>query len=935
MRVVSTPQPLERRDEVAALADALARVVDGRGGLVVVEGPPGIGKTTLLEGLRGSAGGVDVRLLAARGGELEQDDPWGVATQLFGPLLAGAGTARREEWLAGGAGAARVLLGGGGVEVGRRGGEAASGAPASGDLAVRQALWWLVAALAAERPLVLVVDDAQWSDAGSLAAVHFLARRVDQLPLLLVVATRPRAAAVGPLLLEPGAVVLRPAALSPEAVLAWARAEVGADAEAPFAAAVQAATAGNPFLVRELLREVRAEGIAPRAAAVGRLASLRPETVLTSVMLRLASVRADARALAVAAAVLGDGAALDVAVALAGVAPEAAGEAGTALARVDVLRAEPRVRFAHPLVRTAIYEDLPPHERARLHGRAALLLHERGESDERVAGQLLEAPPVRAPWALAALRAAAERASSLGAHQTAAHHLARALAEAEGDDERRALLVALAQAEAMAGSGDAAAHLREAGRLATEPTERAAIAFALGRVLRFAGEADAAIDVLEGLAGARVATELLACVTMSRRARLRLAPLRAGLAREDPTTLVPRRFGDAFRALDVALEGGPPQRVEALVAAALASPPLDDPSHEGQADALAALALMFADRHAQAERLCDRLVEGEPARQSAATFSGVLAQRAFLRLRRGQPADARADAELALELGADRSGARSLLSRAAAVLTYLAIELDEEPDPRLAAIVDDTDAIAGRYIVHARAVQLIARGELREGRDALLAFGARELELDWGGAAHAPWRSQAGLASITLGERDAGERLVEEELALVRAAGAPRALGIALRARARAQADPAEREVALREAVAVLVGSGAELELARALTDLGAALRRGGTPAAAREPLRRGHELAQQCGATPLAERARAELRAAGARPRVTRLTGSGALTPSERRVVELVAGGASNREAAQTLFVTEKTVETHLRHAYAKLGVRSRRELPAALAEG
>ncbi len=197
------------------------------------------------------------------------------------------------------------------------------------------------------------------------------------------------------------------------------------------------------------------------------------------------------------------------------------------------------------------------------------------------------------------------------------------------------------------------------------------------------------------------------------------------------------------------------------------------------------------------------------------------------------------------------------------MLTYVASELGEDLDPRLAAIVDDTDAIAGRYIVHARAERLIARRELREGRDALLAFGAREIELGWGGAAHAPWRSQAGLASVALGQRDAGLRLLAEELALARAAGSPRALGVALRATGLA-AEGRAREDALREAVAVLEGSGADLETARALIDLGAALRRGGTPAVARDPLRRGQELALLCGATPLAERARAELRAAG-----------------------------------------------------------------------
>ncbi len=639
-------EPLERQTEVDALEAALARAGAGGGGVVIVEGPPGIGKTTLLERLRAVAVRSEVRLLAARGGELERDDPWGVVAQLFGPLLAGAPAAQRAVWLAGGARAVGALL-----DPAR--GTSPSG---SGELAMRQGLYWLVATLSAERPLVLCLDDAQWADAGSLAAIHFLARRVDHLPLLVVLATRPRSAPIGPLLLEPGVVVLRPAALSSEAILAWMRAAVDTHAEPAFAMAVQTATAGNPFLVRELLHEVVAERIAPRAAHVGRLASLTPETILTSVMLRLASVTAEARTLAVAAAVLGDGEPLDVALSLAGIAPAAAAEASIALARVDVLRADAQVRFVHPLVRTAIYEDLPPHERARLHAQAALLLHDRGGPADRVAGQLLEAAPLRAPWVLATLSAAAERATALGAHATAARYLARALPAAADEQERGTLLVALAQAEAMAGDDGAAEHLREALRLASTPAERSAITVDLGRVLRFGSDADAPIDVLEGLAGAlppdgadelraRVAIELLACASMSRRARLRLAPLRERLARDPNATDVPPRFADAFLALDHALEGGSPADVEELVARSLASPSLDDPAHLGQAYAIAALALMYADRYPQAERLCDQLVEDAPARQSAATFSGVLAQRALLRLRRGQLADARADAE--------------------------------------------------------------------------------------------------------------------------------------------------------------------------------------------------------------------------------------------------------------------------------------------------
>ena len=136
----------------------------------------------------------------------------------------------------------------------------------------------------------------------------------------------------------------------------------------------------------------------------------------------------------------------------------------------------------------------------------------------------------------------------------------------------------------------------------------------------------------------------------------------------------------------------------------------------------------------------------------------------------------------------------------------------------------------------------------------------------------------------------------------------------------------------LREAVGLLESCGAGLEHARALIELGAALRRSNQRTAAREPLRRGLDLAYRCGAGRLAQRATEELRATGARPRRASLTGLEALTPSERRVAELAASGMSNPEIAQAVFVTLNTVEGHLRHVYQKLSVSSRKQLPAAL---
>jgi DNA-binding CsgD family transcriptional regulator len=192
------------------------------------------------------------------------------------------------------------------------------------------------------------------------------------------------------------------------------------------------------------------------------------------------------------------------------------------------------------------------------------------------------------------------------------------------------------------------------------------------------------------------------------------------------------------------------------------------------------------------------------------------------------------------------------------------------------------------------------------------------------------WRSTLALM---LRDEDPEEarRLATEELDEATRTGQPRALGVAHRALGLLEPDPGGR-AHLEEAARIIDGSPARLEHARAQIELGAAMRRAREPRAAREPLRAGLDLAVACGATRLAERARIELTASGARPRRQRATGPDALTASELRVAQLAAEGRTNAEVAQALFVTAKTVDTHLSHAYAKLGISSRHQLANAL---
>jgi ATP/maltotriose-dependent transcriptional regulator MalT len=228
-----------------------------------------------------------------------------------------------------------------------------------------------------------------------------------------------------------------------------------------------------------------------------------------------------------------------------------------------------------------------------------------------------------------------------------------------------------------------------------------------------------------------------------------------------------------------------------------------------------------------------------------------------------------------------------------------------------------------------RGLLRLAQGRTREGLDELLRLA--EPGDDWGSYLAWQWRSNAALAHLSLGDRDEARRLAAEDLELARRWGAPSGVGVALRASALVEGG--DRLVSrLREAADVLEPSPARLDYARALTDLGAALRRGNQKAEARGELERGLKLAKQLGAHALADRARTELRAAGARSSDPNSNGASQLTASERRVAELAAQGQSNPEIAQALFVTRKTVETHLGHVYAKLNIAGRGQLGGVL---
>jgi predicted ATPase len=307
---------VEREGELGQIDALLAAVRAGNGGVLVITGPAGIGKTSLVGAARERAGLAGIRLVSGRGGELEGGFSFGVARQLFEPLLAGAGRAEREVLLAG---AARRALAALEDAVGPA--TAVGGDPS---FAVVHGLYWLAVNASGAGPVLVAIDDLHWADQASLRFVLYLADRLAGLPVALVVTWRTGeavAAGASDCLAQLEQIAagseVSPSALSGKAVRSLLAEAFGTAPGEGFAAACRAVTGGNPFLVRELIENLRADGIGPGDAAAGQVAGLGPRSVARAVALRVARLGSAAGELARAAAILGDGAALRHAAALA------------------------------------------------------------------------------------------------------------------------------------------------------------------------------------------------------------------------------------------------------------------------------------------------------------------------------------------------------------------------------------------------------------------------------------------------------------------------------------------------------------------------------------------------------------------------------------------------------------------------------------------
>jgi DNA-binding CsgD family transcriptional regulator len=922
---------VERDHERSVLAHALDGARAERGGVVVIEAVAGAGKTSLLDLAEGLARERAMRVLRARAAEATRDVPLAVLRGLFQRQLAELPRRRLETLMEG---PAAVLAGALGLGEPR---------PLT-DLALHHAAYWLVADMAGDKPLVLLVDDLQWADPASVAALAAVGSRLDDLPVVLVLTHRSADDGEMPdelcaLSLSADA-RLHPAGLTRAGVAALLRNEIGtrtvdeATAQLGFEA-----TGGNPFLVVQLAVALADRGTQTDLCDLTAAVS----TSLSSVLrMRVRRHGPDAVALAHAVVVLGDECDLTAACAVASVSRESALRAAAALASNGIFARDRVTSFAHPLVRAAIDSELVAAERTRLRERAAAVLLEADSSDVRAVHHLLHTVPAADARAVVALRAAASSATAAAAPRRASILLRRAIAEtapARPDDE---LFDQLIGAE-LAGAEfeHATAHIRERLAGSVPPVLRGELVSSLGRVVMQTDGIAAAVKLmdqeLQGLEGEGrllaeaeqawmftvyppLAHRLDAFVaayatlpgrTAGERAMLAMVGLAMSLAAERPasvvTPILTRAFGDG-----------------ALLA---------DRSLESAAHATAGYALLLTEQLDLAEREMSRAVDA--ARKSGSTGLCIaLVMRALARLHAGRIADAEADGLAAIELGAASPGTLNDVIAAAAAGVVVDARTERGDDVgAIAALVDC--GLVGDLAAdpELRALLPRARAHLAAGRAAEALADAVRAAAGYQGFQDVMNHSAIveALAYRTLGDRDAALEAGTAQLVRARAWGTPSVVATALRVTGWAHGGRQGIEM-LEEAVAVLESSPALLERARCLLALGMLRRRARERVSALDALRQSADLGQRLGARRVAELARAELRILGARPRRLAFSGADSLTAAQLRVAQLAAANRSNREIAQELYVSMKTVEGHLSQTYNKLGIASRGELAAAL---
>ena len=925
---------LERDEQLRRVAARIEAVNSGSGSLLGIAGPAGIGKSSVLRVGAEHARGCGLEVLTASGEDLERELGHGVTRQLFDPALAQLGEAGRARLFVGAAALAAPVLG-----------LPAPSAPASIDpeFAVRHGLTWLLAGLAERRPILIVLDDAQWADAPALRWLAYLAARLDQLPVVVLLARRSGEAGTDDPALDALCAAgeqIQLAPLSDGAVAELVRVRTGLSPDAELVANCVSASGGNPFLLDATLAALDEEGLSSFRQPLSGARRVAP-----TILRRLARLPSHAGALATAVAVLGNGVDLASAARLAGLPLSDAAAAADALVAADLLSPGEQLGFTHGLVRDAVAGELGQHAMRAAHAQAALVLRDLGAPAQRIATHLLLAPGQRDPAAAADLREAARVSLARGAATSAVTLLRRALAEPPPPSEHADVLLELGMAELVGGAPGAPERLGAAIELLDDPVAQASAAQAQTMALIGQARLHDAIDTIERARRAVAGHErelvmldalqlilALTSIDLDAEREGAVARLRVALRSARPDAAETRGAALLLAAVD-AIAGTASSVVRAAVERAWGDGALLDalgPEHVFCM--FGGVTLLLARQLSALEKLTTQVADRAASSGSVTGACHAWMLRAAAREAMGRLADAEADVELTLQMSAPAS-LNNAQHIANAIQTRICIERGDIAGARthLARADPETGNFLSRVAYFTTAASL-ARADSAPAAERR---ALRQIQTLAGDGEFGTWLLGCWPAdlAIALGPCDEARQLATHALHGARARAISAEMGISLRAHALVDGERADIE-RLRAAVVELEHSDMALEHARTLVDLGAALRRLGHRSDARQPLADGLDHAVRCGATALAKRAQTELQATGARPRRLLVTGRDALTPSERRIATLAAAGRSNRDIAQTLFVTTKTVETHLSRTYRKLDITSRTQLSAALAQ-
>ncbi|MQY20196.1 helix-turn-helix transcriptional regulator [Nocardia macrotermitis] len=924
----------ERRSQLVTLERIHHQCIAGKGGISLIAGPVGSGKTELLQIFAEQLSAAGATILEAVGSPRECDQAFGILQQLFAGLRDQDDHARIRRLLSD---SASRLIGGSGerdAQVLRN--------------HANQELWAMVLRLSAQAPVAIIVDDLQYADLASLQSLLYFSGRLRS-SRVMIIGTRTdlpsfagdeRAVQITELLRQPRFHLLRTGPLSVDGVRETLSERIGVPVGPGLAQSWHRLTGGSPFLLRALTEDNGSAGVAlaqrlsdPVAGDEFAKAALACAHRGCHRFLRAArclAVLAESGSFALLPQLIGEDEATAAAIVL-------------ALTEAGILDGE---RYRHPAARAAVLGELDIAERADLHRRVAGLLYEDDRRPDRIAVHLVAAAAVREPWALEILLNAAREAVQRDDTEFAAKCLRAAEPVVTTAEQQVALAILRIHVDSHSNPDNTAqsvATVLTAARAGRVPVRELV---GLLNPLLWQGCSGAATEILEHIERSddaledRCAADLTSIRTWMRSTH---PGLLAGTGDNEPSggarvRIIANRSVRGPGLLADVLEIGPTEHTVPTAEWLLQTTRLSGPSLASIVSAL--LSLVHADRVDLAERWCDSLLRESAARQAVTWQALLTATRAEIAIRRGDMAAARRDGLAALELIPRQAWGVALGTVVSRVLIAATALGDWQTAGDCLIQLPDAvfDTRYGVQFLYARGRRLLAGDRLWAALDDLSTCGRLMVEWDIDQPTFLPWRADAVAVLLRLGRDRQAAELAAAQLARTNP-GQPRAYGIALRTVAATECDDGARRDMLLRAIESLENSPDRMELAYALADLGDAQVRLGEPRRARQTAQRATRLAEELALEPLLHRLDI-----GRRPIESilpvRAAGlddgdSDVLSAAERRVVMLAARGRTNREIAAELYITVSTVEQHLTRVYRKLRVKGRGDLAAYLHSG